>query len=116
VVDLDSLGSATEYYLAPLALIGATLPVLEGQWRTYNLTVVATDIAGNVGGSSSRVWTLDRRVPITSLTVVPPPLSAARTGVVVNWLSDEDGTSRNITYRCSIDGALPTVCIRTAVG
>lgn len=105
--DLDNRNTSRYYYVG---FGGSTAPVSVGDWRSYNLTVVPTDVSGNVGAGRSYLWTVDRRTPRTSLTSVPNPVSSATTNVLFKWISDEDGGTRNISFRCSLDAAPFTPC------
>ena len=66
-------------------------PVRPGFFKTFNLTVSGTDVAGNTGPGATYRWTVDWQTPITSLVRAPELLSAATTNVRFDWLADEDG-------------------------
>ena len=90
--------------------------VAAGTWRNYEVSIVATDAAGNRGEPTPFVWTIDKRIPITSLTKTPPVLSHVSRNVTFDWLSDEDGATRELAFVCQIDGNKPYACARGAKG
>ena len=64
---------------------------------TYTFRVYSTDMAGNVGGESTRSFTLDRSGPATTITSAPP---ATGNGTSPSWsFSSEAGA----TFQCRLE-------------
>lgn len=111
----DDVNSRAYTELNYLNYAGSLAPVELGEWRDFTLTVVPTDVAGNVAadGGVPFMWTIDMRAAITSITTAPEQLSSDSANIRFAWLSDEDGTTRKLTYQCAVDGGAPYECSRS---
>ena len=110
----DDMNSRAYTALEYMNYKGSLAPVQTGEWRDFTLTVVATDVAGNTAtdGGAPFTWTIDMRAAVTSITRAPDQLSSDAVDVLFDWLSDEDGTTRNLTYVCTVDDGAPYACAR----
>ncbi|MGH2724087.1 MAG: Ig-like domain-containing protein [Actinomycetota bacterium] len=70
--------------------------------QTFN--VQATDLAGNVGASELRVWTVDTTPPVA--TIDSGPAALANSASAIFSFSSEPGA----TFECSLDGAAFQSC------
>lgn len=105
--DMDS--RQTDLYHYP-NYRGDQMPTAPGSWRDYTLAVIPTDSAGNRGSPVVAPFTVDKRAPITSITRAPAALSSQSAATVFDWMCDEDGATRNVSFLCTVDDGVPYNC------
>ncbi|MFO0593676.1 MAG: Ig-like domain-containing protein [Myxococcaceae bacterium] len=75
---------------------------------SHTLQVRARDAGGNVDPSpASRMWTVDTRTPDTTIVSKPPTVSRFASADF-----EFDADEPNVTFECSLDGAVFTTCTR----
>jgi large repetitive protein len=87
---------------APYAVVWDSTAVPDG---AVSITARAVDSSTNASTSSARSVTVDNQPPETTIDAGPSGTSAVDTATF-SFSSSETGS----TFRCSLDGATPTVC------